>query len=64
MKHWHIWRKDSPTISRREDRPYKNTATPSRIIQREERFKPYGGRVEACEDPKCWITAEDVKEMS
>lgn|GEM_PF-2749337 len=62
MKHWHIWLKTSPTTVIRESTPYRSTATPSRIIRREERFRAYGGRTEACDDPDCiMITEDDLK---
>ena len=61
MKHRHIWRRTSKTTDVRESIPYRNTATPSRIIQREERFRQFGGRTEACSDPECvLITEEDL----
>ena len=53
MKHWHIWLKVSKTKAIRESTPYRNTATPARIINREERFRAYGGRTEMCDDPEC-----------
>lgn len=57
MKHWHIWRRTNKTTYVREPKPYFNTATPSRIIQREKRFRAFGGRTEVCYDPTC-LTGE------
>ena len=60
MRHWHIWRLTSPTDAIREPEVYSYTATASRIIRREERFRKYGGFTRLCDDEECLEEANEV----
>lgn len=61
MRHWHIWRLESRTSATREPEVYDYTATASRIIRREERFRQYGGFTRACDDQECLTNGEEAR---